>query len=85
VVDDSDDLIRIDEERCTCCALCVQVCETGAIALGDKGAELSHPEDCGGCALCEDVCPEGAITCQFEIVWGEDTATASGTEGGAHA
>ena len=84
-MDDPGTLVCIDEERCDCCALCVQVCEPGALEVGEEKAELAHPEDCGGCALCEDVCPQAAITCSFEIVWGDRAGSGSDPRGGAHA
>ena len=84
-MDEPGSLVCIDDERCDSCALCVQVCEPGALELGERHAELTHPENCGGCALCEDVCPQAAITCSFEIVWGHSAGNSSDSKGGANA
>ena len=49
----------VDEEKCTGCRKCAEVCQYHAIAVLKKPlvfAELCHR--CGGCAL---VCPEAAI------------------------
>ncbi len=49
----------VDEEKCTGCRKCAEVCQYHAIAVLKKPlvfAELCH--GCGGCAL---VCPAGAI------------------------
>lgn len=51
----------IDENRCTGCGKCVQLCEYNALARLGKTvmvfAELCH--GCGGCTL---ICPQNAIT-----------------------
>lgn len=69
--DDSWALPEFKGELCIRCGSCVEACEQGAIALGEEGAFLAHPEDCDGCGECEDVCPQGGIQFPFEIVWGE--------------
>ena len=52
----------IDEEACTGCGTCVDVCPEGALELvGDK-AKLAYPDKCTGCGTCEEECPVGAIT-----------------------
>lgn len=47
-------------ERCSGCGRCVQVCETGAITLGDGNANGFERARCCGCGKCCDVCPTGA-------------------------
>ncbi|RJR29913.1 MAG: 4Fe-4S dicluster domain-containing protein [Desulfobacteraceae bacterium] len=51
---------RIDEERCTGCGLCVEVCPSDTIAIRGKKAVVTGTEslNCGHCAA---VCPAGAV------------------------
>lgn len=47
-------------ERCSGCGRCAQVCETGAIILGDGNINGFERARCCGCGKCWDVCPTGA-------------------------
>lgn len=52
---------RVDEEKCTGCGRCAEVCEFHAIVvLGGK--PLVFPELCHGCGSCTMECPEMAIS-----------------------
>jgi len=58
-------IIKIDEEKCNGCGLCVDACHEGAIVLiGDK-ARLVRDDYCDGLGNCLPVCPTGAIS--FEV------------------
>ena len=51
----------VDEERCTRCGKCAEVCVYHAIAvLGDH--ILTFPQLCHGCGACSYLCPENAIS-----------------------
>jgi NAD-dependent dihydropyrimidine dehydrogenase PreA subunit len=62
-------LLRVDEEECKGCGLCIEACPPKLIALNDQ---LNHygyrtavyaGSGCSGCGICFIVCPEpGAIT-----------------------
>jgi len=56
------EIIRIDEERCDGCGLCVPACAEGAIALVDGKARLVSESFCDGLGACLGHCPQGAIT-----------------------
>jgi len=52
---------EVDEDRCTYCGKCAQVCAFHAIAvLGNH--VLPFPQLCHGCGACSYLCPEGAIS-----------------------
>jgi len=52
---------RIDEEKCTYCGRCAEVCAYNAIAVLKKKV-LVFPELCHGCGACSYLCPEHAIS-----------------------
>lgn len=56
------DIVRIDEERCTGCGLCVTACAEEAIRIVDGKARLISEKYCDGLGACIGECPEGAIT-----------------------
>lgn len=53
-------LAVIDDERCTACGLCAEVCRFGAIAADGAGFAVD-PLACEGCKACVALCPAGAI------------------------
>lgn len=55
-------IIKIDEEKCTGCALCIPNCPEGAIQIIDGKARLVSDLMCDGLGACLGHCPEGAIT-----------------------
>lgn len=55
-------IIKIDENACNGCGLCVNACKEGAIGLVDGKAKLLRDDYCDGLGICLPVCPTGAIT-----------------------
>ncbi len=55
-------IVRIDEELCNGCGLCVLPCAEGAIELVDGKARVIREELCDGAGFCLGVCPTGALT-----------------------
>jgi MinD superfamily P-loop ATPase len=51
---------EVDENRCSFCRACAELCQFKAIAVMGK-AILTFPEMCHGCGGCMAICPEGAI------------------------
>lgn len=55
-------IIKIEEELCNGCGLCVTACHEGAIGLVDGKAKLLRDDYCDGLGNCLPVCPTGAIS-----------------------
>lgn len=55
-------IIRIDEDKCNGCGLCMPNCPEGAIRIVDGKARLISDLACDGLGACLGHCPEGAIT-----------------------
>ncbi len=54
-------IIKIDNEKCTGCGLCIPNCPEGAIQIIDNKARLISDLFCDGLGACLGHCPEGAI------------------------
>ena len=52
---------ELDEEKCSYCGKCGEVCAYNAIAVFPKHV-LIFPELCHGCGACSYLCPEEALT-----------------------
>lgn len=55
-------IVRIDEEKCNGCGLCVSPCAEGAIEIVDGKAKVVREELCDGAGFCIGVCPVGALS-----------------------
>ena len=55
-------MVKIDEDLCTGCALCIPNCHEGALQIIDNKAVLISDLMCDGLGACIGHCPEGAIT-----------------------
>lgn len=56
------EIIRIDEEKCNGCGICIPNCHEGALQIVDGKARLISDLMCDGLGACIGHCPEGAIT-----------------------
>jgi NAD-dependent dihydropyrimidine dehydrogenase PreA subunit len=55
------EIIKIDEDKCTGCGLCIPACPEGALQIIDGKARLVSDLMCDGLGACIGDCPEGAI------------------------
>lgn len=58
-------VVKIDEEKCTGCGLCIIACAEGALKIVDGKAKLISEKYCDGLGACIGECPEGAITIEM--------------------
>jgi NAD-dependent dihydropyrimidine dehydrogenase PreA subunit len=59
-------IVRIDQELCNGCGLCVTPCAEGAIEMIGGKAQVVREELCDGAGFCLGVCPTGALTLTIE-------------------
>jgi NAD-dependent dihydropyrimidine dehydrogenase PreA subunit len=55
-------IVKIDEEKCNGCGLCIPNCAEGALQIVDGKARLMSEKFCDGLGACLGHCPEDAIT-----------------------
>jgi MinD superfamily P-loop ATPase len=51
---------KVDEDRCTYCGKCAQICQFNALAVVNETI-LVFEELCHSCGGCQAICPENAI------------------------
>ncbi len=56
------EIIKIDEDKCNGCGLCIPNCPEGALQIIDGKARLISDLFCDGLGTCIGNCPEGAIS-----------------------
>ncbi|KYK29310.1 coenzyme F420-reducing hydrogenase [Thermoplasmatales archaeon SG8-52-1] len=59
-------IVKIDEDLCSVCGICVPLCKYEALSIEpiakDKEKIVVDKVECRGCGLCVSACPSGAIT-----------------------
>jgi NAD-dependent dihydropyrimidine dehydrogenase PreA subunit len=61
-------IIRIDEELCDGCELCIPACPEGALQIVDGVAKVVKEGFCDGLGACLGECPQGALTIEEKEV-----------------
>ena len=59
-------IVKIDEEKCDGCGLCVIECAEGALEIRDGKAKIIKEMYCDGLGACIGECPQGALTIVME-------------------
>lgn len=54
-------MIEIDENKCTACRRCADICHTQCISVENDTASIDY-QFCSTCCQCIAICPEGALT-----------------------
>ncbi|MFC1892583.1 ATP-binding protein [Chloroflexota bacterium] len=60
-------IVRIDEEKCNGCGLCVPACAEGALQIIEGKAKLISEKYCDGLGACLGECPQGAIVIEERV------------------
>lgn len=55
-------IIKIDEDKCNGCGLCIPACPEGALQMVNGKARLVSDKYCDGLGACLGECPQGAIS-----------------------
>ena len=70
--------IELNTELCPKgCRVCVDICRTRAIELGEDGKPVVSPEFCLFCSACQKVCPKEAIKVKRDGVFHSDVKAAA--------
>lgn len=70
---------EVDDDKCTYCGLCAEVCVWNAIAVAGSKT-IVFRDMCHGCASCMLVCPENAITEVLHVTGKIEGGTASSVD-----
>jgi NAD-dependent dihydropyrimidine dehydrogenase PreA subunit len=54
--------IKISQEKCIRCGICIDECPPGAIYYGENNITYVNDKDCNDCGLCIPVCVAEAIS-----------------------
>ncbi len=84
--------LKLDENKCTGCGMCVAVCPHKVFEIQNKKATIIDKDACMECGACEKNCPAAAISvkagvgCAAAVIMGmlrgtEPTCDCSGESG----
>lgn len=59
--------LKMDDQKCTGCGMCLEVCPHSVFKMNGKGAKIVHLDACMECGACSRNCPAGAISVQSGV------------------
>lgn len=59
--------VKVDDERCVGCGICVDNCAFDALEMDSRGVPHAKDFSCEGCGLCVRLCPQQALALQPEM------------------
>lgn len=68
--------LELDQNKCTGCRMCIEVCPHEVLAIANKKASLIDKDACMECGACAKNCPASAISvrsgvgCAYGIIRG---------------
>lgn len=68
-------IVKIDEEKCDGCGICVDACHEGALQIIDGKAKLISESYCDGLGDCLPACPQNAIIIEERLAEAYDEET----------
>ena len=57
----------IEQEKCTRCGDCLNVCRFEAVSETDDGKIITDPISCEGCSVCHYICPVEAVKMEIPV------------------
>ncbi len=59
--------LRLDQERCLGCGVCLEVCPHQVFAKDDGKVRLARRDDCMECGACANNCAAGALSVEAGV------------------
>jgi NAD-dependent dihydropyrimidine dehydrogenase PreA subunit len=59
--------LRLDQEKCTGCGMCLLVCPRATLTMTDGTAQIANRDACMECGACARNCPAGALSVQAGV------------------
>ena len=60
-------ILNVDEDKCTSCKKCVEICPRGVLTVKKRIPVLKNEYDCSLCRDCEKICEAGAIKIDKDV------------------
>ncbi|KAF0120234.1 MAG: 4Fe-4S protein [bacterium] len=76
--------LKLDQEKCTGCGMCLLVCPHAVLSLTNGRAEIENRDACMECGACAQNCPSNAVTVNAGVGCATAVINAAlGREGGS--